>query len=160
MRKPLSHGDDAIGHPIRRRMRAARRRMAQFLEPARVSALPAPFPNVERLTADAVPPAQIANRENARRIVPKQHDTLFHRTGLLERHRPISSNQATTLTCQESTRSKAVRTQPGLYRALASNHDPPCPPGRPNPRRQAALALLPGRLSGARCRSVYNFVAT
>src|SRR5262249_9852813 len=74
--------------------------------PARLSALPAPLPNVERLTADAVPPAQIANRENARLIVPKQRDTLFHRTGLLERHRPTSSNRATTLTCQESTRSK------------------------------------------------------
>src|SRR5262249_47135347 len=106
MRKPLPHRDDAIGDLGRRRMRAAPRRMAQFLEPARLSALPAPFPNVERLTADAVPPAQIANRENARLVVPKQRDTLFHRTGLLERHRPISSNQATTLTCQESTRSK------------------------------------------------------
>src|SRR5262249_30579498 len=74
--------------------------------PARLSALPAPLPNVERLTADAVPPAQIANRENARLIVPKQRDTLFHRTGLLEGHRPTSSNRATTLTCQESTRSK------------------------------------------------------
>src|SRR5262249_11296278 len=106
MRKPLPHRDDAIGHPIRRRMRAARRRMAQFLEPTRLSALPAPLPNVERLTADAVPPAQIANRENARLRVPKQRDTLFHRTGLLERHRPTSSNRATTLTCQEDRKSK------------------------------------------------------
>jgi hypothetical protein len=43
--------------------------------------------------------------------------------------------------------------------ALASNHDPRCPPRRPNPRRQAPLALLPGLLSRARCRSVYHSVA-
>src|SRR5262245_48644963 len=53
-----------------------------------------------------MPPAQVANRENARVVLPKQRDTLFHRTGLLERHRSISSNRTTTLTCQESTRSK------------------------------------------------------
>src|SRR5262249_21374074 len=91
--------------------------------PARLSALPAPLPNVERLTADAVPPAQIANRENARLIVPKQRDTLFHRTGLLERHRPTSSNRATTLTCQESTRSKLS----GLSPVCTAE----CPPGAP-----------------------------
>src|SRR5215471_4739073 len=53
----------------------------------RASPLPAPLPNVERLTANALPPAQLADRENARLVLPQQRDTLFHRTGLLERHR-------------------------------------------------------------------------
>ena len=71
IRKPPPHRDDPICNPIRGRMRAALRRMAQFLEPARVSALPTPLPYVERLPADAAPAAQLANRENARLIVPK-----------------------------------------------------------------------------------------
>jgi hypothetical protein len=99
MRKSPPHGDDALGDPIRSRMWAARGGMAQFLKPACLSTFPAPLPKVERLTADAVPPAQLANRENPRLVLTKQRDTLFHRTGLLERHRPISSNRATTLTC-------------------------------------------------------------
>src|SRR5262245_46143724 len=106
MRKSPPHGNDTLGDPIRGRVWAARGGMAQVLKPACLSAFTTPLPNVERLTADAVPPAQLANRENARLVVTKQRDTLFHRTGLLERHRPISSNRATTLTCQESTRAK------------------------------------------------------
>src|SRR5262249_25380327 len=114
------HGDDALGNPARRRMRAARGGMAQFVEPARFSALPAPLPNVERLTADAMPPAQLANGENTRLVLTNPRDTLFHATGLLERHRPISSNRATTLTCQDSTRSKLSGLSPVCTSSITS----------------------------------------
>src|SRR5262245_59649679 len=106
MREPMPDRDDALRHSRRRRMRAARHRMAQLLKPPLIPPPPTPQPDVKRLPADPIPPAQIAHRQRLRLVVPKQRDTLFHRTGLLEGHRSFSPNRAATVTCQQSTRSK------------------------------------------------------
>src|SRR5436189_1915970 len=112
MRKSAPCRDDALGQPPRRRVRTAHDSVAAILKPACLPAVPAPLPNIKRLPADAVPSAQLGNRKNPRLILNKQRDTLFHRTGLLERHRPISSNRTMILTCQASTRSKLSALSP------------------------------------------------
>jgi hypothetical protein len=56
MWEPPPHRDDAFGDLARCRVGTAHGGMAQFLKPAPSSALPAPLPNIERLTANAVPP--------------------------------------------------------------------------------------------------------
>jgi hypothetical protein len=97
MRKTTPRRDNARGKSSVRRMRAALRRMASPLKPFLSAALPTTLPDVKSLPADPIAPAKIRNRENARLVVPQQRDTLFHRTGLLERHRQILLKNQTNL---------------------------------------------------------------
>src|SRR5262249_57849599 len=99
VREPLPHRDHPLRQLFRRRMRAARRRVAALLEPPRRPGLAPTPPDVERLPGDPVPTAQVADREGPALVLPKQHDTLFHPTGLLEGHRSFSPNRATPVTC-------------------------------------------------------------
>jgi len=61
--------------------------MAQLFKPMILATVTTTLPNVECFAADAVPPTKIRYRKNARLVVPKQSNSFFHRTGLLERHR-------------------------------------------------------------------------
>src|SRR6266446_2346108 len=106
MRKPPPCRDNALDELASRCMRTVHRRVAALLEPSLLAALAAPSPDVKRVPANPISPAQIRNGESAGLVFPHQRDTLFHRTGLLERHRPILLRIRRSLTCQESTRSK------------------------------------------------------
>src|SRR3982750_3559852 len=105
MRKPAPRRNDAVGQPGLRRMRAALGRVASLLEPVRLPALSTALPDVKRLPADAMPCAQIRHRKRSSLVLPKQRNTLLHRTALPERHRPI---------LLRIRRSLPVRNQPGL----------------------------------------------
>ena len=112
------------GRLVRRRVRAMLDRVAQSLEPIVVATFTAVFPNVKCLTTDVVSSAQIRHRKYARIVISKQSNSLFHRTGLLERHRSTSAVKTITLTCQASTRSKLSGISPDC--TAAAPHPNPC----------------------------------
>src|SRR4051812_2179205 len=140
MRKPPSRCDDTLGPPVRCRMRTVLHRVALLLEPLRIPALAAALPHIERLPADAVPRAQLRYRKGSRLILPKQPDTLLHRTALPERHRPI---------LLRIRRSLPVRNQPGLncqdsarFIPAAFPHPNPPPQERERERSSARVDMI------------------
>ena len=80
-------GNNPLDQFSRCRVWTALYRVALILKPMIVATVTTALPDVERFAADAVSPAQVRNRKNARLVIPKQAYSFLHGTGLLERHR-------------------------------------------------------------------------
>src|SRR5215471_17301459 len=126
MRKATAHCDDRLHHGRVRRVRTVQHGMRTIGKPCRVSAVASLAPLIKRVAANPVASAQFRNAPVAGIVIRQHPNTLFHPTGLLERHR--KSSFRANLTCRPSTRSKLS----GIYSVCTV----PCPSPQPSPPKK------------------------
>src|SRR5262249_56132607 len=95
--------DARLHHGRVRRVRTVQHGMRTIGKPCRVSAVASLAPLIKRVAANPVASAQFRNAPVAGIVIRQHPNTLFHPTGLLERHWKYSLRA--TLTFRPSSRS-------------------------------------------------------